>query len=73
MDHIPAVPSENTTRTFTFMINPVNKLTKSNLIYDFWSFIGEFGGWVGLFIGLSVPDLFDYGWDAAENLRGFLG
>ena len=68
MDHIPAISNDNSTRTFNFMIHPVNKLTKSMPIYDFWSFIGEFGGWVGLLIGLSVPDLFDYGWDATENL-----
>ena len=30
------------------------------LWWGFWSFVAELGCWIGLFIGLSVPDLFDY-------------
>ena len=73
LDHIPARPNDNDTRTFTFRINPANLLTKSYPTYTLWSFIAELGGWVGLFVGLSVPDLFDYGWDGAVHVSKWLG
>ena len=72
MDHLPAIPTDNTTRTFTFKIDPVNLLTKSYPTYTLWSFIAELGGWIGLFVGLSVPDLFDYGWAGAVYVSKWL-
>ena len=68
LGNILTEPNENDFNTFTFNINPVNTLTKSVPVYDFWSFVGEFGGWAGLFIGVCVPDLFDYGWCVAEKV-----
>ena len=60
LNNIPSPVNENKTRTFTFKISPVNMLTKSELIYTIWDYIGEFGGWVGLFIGFSIIDVLDF-------------
>ena len=60
LDYLPSLQNENLTRTFTFYFGSVNTLTRSKGIYDIWSFVAELGGWIGLFIGFSVPDLFDY-------------
>ena len=59
LENSPSPENDNKTRTFTFSINSVHTLTKSEPIYTFWEYIGEFGGWVGLFIGISIIDLFD--------------
>ena len=69
LGNIQTEPNKNDFNTFTFNINPVNTLTKSVPVYSFWSFVGEFGGWVGLFVGVCVPDLFDYGWDLAVKVK----
>ena len=71
LQHMPALPNDNQTRTFTFYMKSDNMLTKSKFIYDIWSFIAELGGWVGLFIGLSVPDLFDYVTLVVDKLFSF--
>ncbi len=59
-DIMPADENRNEHRTFTFFMNPVNTLTISYLIYPFLSYIAEFGGWVGVFLGICVIDVFDY-------------
>ena len=72
MDHVPSLPNSNNTRTFTFTVHPVATLTRSSLVYTLESFVGEFGGWVGLFIGVCVSDLFDYGWDGLITAWRFI-
>ena len=72
MDHVPSLPNSNETRTFTFNVHPVATLTRSSLVYTLESFVGEFGGWVGLFIGVYVSDLFDYGWDGLITAWRFI-
>ena len=59
LNNLPSAKHSNIRRTFTFKIHPIATLTRSELIYTIWNYIGEFGGWVGLFIGFSVIDLFD--------------
>ena len=48
-------------RSFTFHLDTttVNTLTESKLIYGTWDYIYEVGGWIGLFLGYSVIDIFD--------------
>ena len=59
LNDLPSPDNHNKTRTFTYKINSASTLTQSDLIYTFWSYIGEFGGWVGLFIGVCLIDLYD--------------
>ena len=33
---------------------------RSEYIYPLWSYIAESGGWIGLFLGLSVIDVAEY-------------
>ena len=47
------------TRSFTFYINPLSVITESKLLYNTWDYIYEIGGWIGLFLGYSVIDIFD--------------
>ena len=35
----------------------VTKL-KSQYVYTAWDFISEFGGWVGIFLGVCVTDVY---------------
>lgn len=72
LDHTPPLKNDKKLRSFTFNINPINTLTKSTLNYDLWTFIAELGGWVGLFVGLSVPDMFDNGFDFLEALHSYI-
>lgn len=37
------------------------KVTREEVMYDFVSFIGEAGGSLGLFLGISLISLFDFG------------
>ena len=48
-------------RSFTFHLDTttLNSLTESKLIYGTWDYIYEIGGWIGLFLGYSVIDIFD--------------
>ena len=36
------------------------QLSKPVPVYTTWSILAEFGGWVGLFVGICVMDVVDY-------------
>ena len=59
LNNLPSPENSKTRRTFTFTISSIHTLTKSELIYSLWSYIGEFAGWAGLFIGICCIDIFD--------------
>jgi hypothetical protein len=48
-------------RSFTFHLDSlaVHPVTRSKLLYTNWDYIYEIGGWIGLFFGYSVIDIFD--------------
>ena len=49
------------TRSFTFYLSSTNvaTLTQSVPLYTTWDYVYEIGGWIGLFLGYSVIDMFD--------------
>ena len=62
------------TRSFTFYLTttPVTTLTQSVPLYTTWDYIYEIGGWIGLFLGYSVIDLFDELVDLVIFIRAYL-
>ncbi len=42
-----------------FMFPPIMKTITTQATYNIWNIIGEIGGWIGLFIGLSIVDAID--------------
>ena len=67
--NIPSQENWQTVRTFTFYINHINTMIRSELSYTMMSYIGEFGGWIGLFVGGSLPDVFQILIDGLWQLR----
>ena len=62
------------TRSFTFYLTStaVTTLTQSIPLYTTWDYIYEIGGWIGLFLGYSVIDLFDELVDLVIFIRAYL-
>ena len=62
------------TRSFTFYLSSttVTTLTQSIPLYGAWDYIYEIGGWIGLFLGYSVIDLFDELVDLVIFIRAYL-
>ena len=48
----------------------VVKFYESSYIYTVWDFIGEFGGWVGIFLGYCVADFADILNTLVEQILG---
>ena len=46
-------------QTIKFMFPPIVKTITTQATYSIWNIISEIGGWIGLFIGLSIVDAFD--------------
>ena len=45
--------------TLSIRLPTIIQILESSYVYTVWNFIGEFGGWVGIFLGYCVADLAD--------------